>query len=72
MGSRIKIPVDFQGIIRKAANSENPTEGTLTMKGNNLKTKHGNIGTSPLRNIWLRRKAKQENYIMAEEDPFNM
>eukprot|EP00972_Heterocapsa_arctica_P068767 10162218-Heterocapsa_arctica.AAC.1 len=36
MGSRIKRPVDFQGTTGKEAKSENPTEGTFTMKGNNL------------------------------------
>eukprot|EP00972_Heterocapsa_arctica_P078616 11593950-Heterocapsa_arctica.AAC.1 len=39
MGSRIKLPVDFQGIIRKEANNENPTEGTFIMKGKNLNQK---------------------------------
>eukprot|EP00972_Heterocapsa_arctica_P105987 15611942-Heterocapsa_arctica.AAC.1 len=32
MGSRIKLPVDFQGIIRKEAKHENPTEGTFIRK----------------------------------------
>eukprot|EP00972_Heterocapsa_arctica_P076337 11261732-Heterocapsa_arctica.AAC.1 len=36
MGSRIKRPVDFQGITRKEANYEMPTDGTFIMKGNNL------------------------------------
>eukprot|EP00972_Heterocapsa_arctica_P115676 16449121-Heterocapsa_arctica.AAC.1 len=36
MGSRIKRPVDFQGIIGKDANNEMPTDGTFRMKGNNL------------------------------------
>eukprot|EP00972_Heterocapsa_arctica_P021484 3161593-Heterocapsa_arctica.AAC.1 len=39
MGSRIKRPVDFQGITRKEAKRENHTEGTFTMKGNNLNQK---------------------------------
>eukprot|EP00972_Heterocapsa_arctica_P021156 3115147-Heterocapsa_arctica.AAC.1 len=36
MGSRIKRPVDFQGIARKEAKNENPNEGTFIMKGNNI------------------------------------
>eukprot|EP00972_Heterocapsa_arctica_P089246 13161778-Heterocapsa_arctica.AAC.1 len=36
MGSRIKRPVDFQGITRKEANHEMPTDGTFIMKGSNL------------------------------------
>eukprot|EP00972_Heterocapsa_arctica_P091160 13451213-Heterocapsa_arctica.AAC.1 len=44
MGSRIKRPVDFQGITRKEANNEMPTDGTFIMKGNNVnqKWKHWN------------------------------
>eukprot|EP00972_Heterocapsa_arctica_P082027 12089960-Heterocapsa_arctica.AAC.1 len=36
MGSRIKRPVDFQGINRKGATNDMPTDGTFIMKGNNL------------------------------------
>eukprot|EP00972_Heterocapsa_arctica_P016091 2371735-Heterocapsa_arctica.AAC.1 len=36
MGSRIKRPVDFQGTTRKEAKNEMPTDGTFTMKGNNI------------------------------------
>eukprot|EP00972_Heterocapsa_arctica_P064252 9482928-Heterocapsa_arctica.AAC.1 len=44
MGSRIKRPVDFQGIARKEAKHEMPTDGTFTMKGASLnqKWKHWN------------------------------
>eukprot|EP00972_Heterocapsa_arctica_P042311 6236085-Heterocapsa_arctica.AAC.1 len=44
MGSRIKRPVDFQGITRNEAKNGNPTEGTFIMKGKNLnpKWKHWN------------------------------
>eukprot|EP00972_Heterocapsa_arctica_P060913 8984136-Heterocapsa_arctica.AAC.1 len=39
MGSRIKRPVDFQGITRQEANNEMPTDGTFITKGNNLNQK---------------------------------
>eukprot|EP00972_Heterocapsa_arctica_P020458 3017023-Heterocapsa_arctica.AAC.1 len=44
MRSRIKRPVDFQGITRKEATNGMPTDGTFTMKGANLnqKWKHWN------------------------------
>eukprot|EP00972_Heterocapsa_arctica_P098716 14567115-Heterocapsa_arctica.AAC.1 len=44
MGSRIKRPVDFQGIIRKEANNNMPTDGSFTLEGANLnqKWKHCN------------------------------
>eukprot|EP00972_Heterocapsa_arctica_P081250 11973398-Heterocapsa_arctica.AAC.1 len=44
MGSRIKIPVDCQGITRKEAKNEMATDGTFIMKGSNLnqKWKHWN------------------------------
>eukprot|EP00972_Heterocapsa_arctica_P018001 2661007-Heterocapsa_arctica.AAC.1 len=44
MGSRIKRPVDFQGITRKEARTSSPTEGTFSMEGNylNQKWKHWN------------------------------
>eukprot|EP00972_Heterocapsa_arctica_P027527 4046801-Heterocapsa_arctica.AAC.1 len=44
MGSRIKRPVDFQGITRKEANHVMPTVGSFIMKGTNLnqKWKHWN------------------------------
>eukprot|EP00972_Heterocapsa_arctica_P029687 4372899-Heterocapsa_arctica.AAC.1 len=44
MGSRIKRPVDVQGITRKEARTSSPTEGTFNMKGNYLpqKWKHWN------------------------------
>eukprot|EP00972_Heterocapsa_arctica_P016576 2446387-Heterocapsa_arctica.AAC.1 len=42
MGSRIKIPVDFQGITRKEARLNSPSEGTYVMQGKclNQKWKH--------------------------------
>eukprot|EP00972_Heterocapsa_arctica_P008777 1287443-Heterocapsa_arctica.AAC.1 len=44
MGSRIKRPVYFQGIARKEARLNNPTEGTYVMQGKclNQKWKHWN------------------------------
>eukprot|EP00972_Heterocapsa_arctica_P035096 5168783-Heterocapsa_arctica.AAC.1 len=44
MGSRIKRPVDFQGITRKEANNNMPADGTFTLKGTHLnqKWKHWN------------------------------
>eukprot|EP00972_Heterocapsa_arctica_P076435 11274648-Heterocapsa_arctica.AAC.1 len=36
MGSRIKRPVDFQGLTRKEAKNEMPTDGTFILKGSNL------------------------------------
>eukprot|EP00972_Heterocapsa_arctica_P028180 4145630-Heterocapsa_arctica.AAC.1 len=44
MGSRIKRPMDFQGITRKEAKQNMPTDGTFTLEGGNLnqKWKHWN------------------------------
>eukprot|EP00972_Heterocapsa_arctica_P064561 9526949-Heterocapsa_arctica.AAC.1 len=44
MGSRIKRPMDFQGITRKEANHTMPTDGTFTLEGANInqKWKHWN------------------------------
>eukprot|EP00972_Heterocapsa_arctica_P057927 8546907-Heterocapsa_arctica.AAC.1 len=44
MGSRIKRPVDFQGIDRKEARANSPAEGKFEMKGTSLnqKWKHWN------------------------------
>eukprot|EP00972_Heterocapsa_arctica_P091013 13429083-Heterocapsa_arctica.AAC.1 len=44
MGSRIKRPVDFQGINRKEAKDGMPTNGSFIMEGTNLnqKWKHWN------------------------------
>eukprot|EP00972_Heterocapsa_arctica_P012337 1810621-Heterocapsa_arctica.AAC.1 len=37
MGSRIKRPVYLQGITRKEANNEMPTDGSFIMKVTNIK-----------------------------------
>eukprot|EP00972_Heterocapsa_arctica_P000848 118551-Heterocapsa_arctica.AAC.1 len=44
MGSRIKRPMDFQGMTRKEAKHNMPTDGIFTLKGNNInqKWKHWN------------------------------
>eukprot|EP00972_Heterocapsa_arctica_P100082 14758988-Heterocapsa_arctica.AAC.1 len=44
MGSRIKRPLDFQGITRKEANNKMPTDGTFTLEGAKLnqQLKHWN------------------------------
>eukprot|EP00972_Heterocapsa_arctica_P051332 7550819-Heterocapsa_arctica.AAC.1 len=36
MGSRVKRPVDFQGITRKEAKHTMPTDGTFTLEGTSL------------------------------------
>eukprot|EP00972_Heterocapsa_arctica_P086205 12707578-Heterocapsa_arctica.AAC.1 len=50
MGSRINLPVDFQGITRKEAILNNPTEGNFEIKGKNLnqKWKHWNEASEQL------------------------
>eukprot|EP00972_Heterocapsa_arctica_P104697 15430310-Heterocapsa_arctica.AAC.1 len=39
MGSRIKRPMDFQGMTRKEANNNMPTDGNFKLKGKNIKEK---------------------------------
>eukprot|EP00972_Heterocapsa_arctica_P049802 7327481-Heterocapsa_arctica.AAC.1 len=36
MGSRIKRPMDFQGMTRKEAKLNMPTDGTFTLTGENI------------------------------------
>eukprot|EP00972_Heterocapsa_arctica_P050077 7364276-Heterocapsa_arctica.AAC.1 len=55
MGSRIKRPVDFQGIIRKEATQEMPTDGTFIMKGTNLNL------------TWKHWNEASEEYLAQEE-----
>eukprot|EP00972_Heterocapsa_arctica_P102507 15106298-Heterocapsa_arctica.AAC.1 len=39
MGSRIKRPMDFQGMIRKETKYNMPTDGTFTLTGDNINQK---------------------------------
>eukprot|EP00972_Heterocapsa_arctica_P020839 3071225-Heterocapsa_arctica.AAC.1 len=39
MGSIIKRPMDFQGMIRKEAKHNMPTDGTFKLKGGNINEK---------------------------------
>eukprot|EP00972_Heterocapsa_arctica_P047889 7063050-Heterocapsa_arctica.AAC.1 len=69
MGSRIKRHVDFQGTTRKDAKHEMPTDGTFTLKGNNInqKWKHWNESSEE----YLAQKEGKSG-DMAEGDLYNM
>eukprot|EP00972_Heterocapsa_arctica_P030505 4491521-Heterocapsa_arctica.AAC.1 len=71
MGSRIKRPMDFQGITWKEAKHNMHTDGTFTLEGANLnqKWKHWNEASEESLH---KRKEKLEKNTTEEADPYNM
>eukprot|EP00972_Heterocapsa_arctica_P091533 13501897-Heterocapsa_arctica.AAC.1 len=55
MGSRIKRPIDFQGMTRKEAKNHMPTDGNFNLKGKNLN------------NQWRHWNEASEEYLAQKE-----